>query len=93
MNKRRKGLRVQRVVKKYLEEKGCLVYIIHHTRFHKDIFNLFDGFYIKNGCVVFFQVKSNKKPKLEPFREFSLKYGVPVRVFVVKDRKGVFEYA
>jgi len=92
MNKRSKGLRAQRLVRKYLEDRGYLVYIIPHTRFSKDIFGLFDGFFIKDGVVGFFQVKSNTKPSMKPYRDFYLKYKVPSKVFVVKDRKGIFVY-
>lgn len=93
MNSIKKGLRAQRKVREYLYEHGAeLVYIIHHTRFSKDIFGLFDGFYIKEGMICFFQVKSNRKPTMKPYREFTQKYRLPTQVFVVKDRKGVFEY-
>jgi len=47
MQKRVKGLRIQRKAKQYLEDRGYLVYMIHHTRWSKDIFGLFDGFAIR----------------------------------------------
>ena len=92
VNNIRKMRRTQQKVRAHLEKKGCLVHIIHHSRFSKDLFGLFDGFYIKDGIVTLFQVKTNIKPNLKPFQEFSEKYKVPINVFVVKDRKGVVEY-
>lgn len=88
-----KGLRAQRKVKEYLlKDKDIkLIYFIHHSRWSKDIFGLFDGFYIKEGEVCFFQVKSNRKPLLEPYKEFYEKYKIPCKVFVVKDRKEIKE--
>ena len=92
MKRRLKGLRSQRKVRDYLLAKGWdKVYVIHHSRWSKDIWGLFDGFAIKKDVVMFFQVKTNKKPSMKPFREFYDKYNIPVKVFVVKDRKGVFE--
>lgn len=93
INNIRKMRRTQQKVRAYLEKKGCLVHIIHHSRFSKDLFGLFDGFYIKDGIVTFFQVKTNTKPNLKPYQDFSEKYRVPINVFVVKDRKGVMEYS
>ncbi len=92
INKIEKMRSAQRKVEKFLYENGYeLVWFIHHTRWSKDIFGLFDGFAIKEGVVVFFQVKSNEKPNMKPFREFFETYKIPVKVFVVKDRKGVYE--
>lgn len=93
INKIRKMRRTQQKVRKYLEKKGYLVHIIHHSRFSKDLFGLFDGFYIKDGSITFFQVKTNTKPNLKPYQDFLKKYKVPIKVFVVKDRKGVIEYS
>ena len=93
VNNIRKMRRTQKKVRAHLEKKGCLVHIIHHSRFSKDLFGLFDGFYIKDGIITFFQVKTNQKPNLKPYQEFSEKHNVCTKVFVVKDRKGVLEYS
>ncbi len=88
MNRRSKGLRSQRKVKEFLLSNGYdLVYVISHTRWKKDIFSLWDGFCIKNGEVIFFQVKTNSKPNMKLYREWYKKYRVAYFIAVVYDRK------
>jgi len=93
VNNYSKMRRNQKRVRDYLEKKGWLVFLIQHSRFQKDIFNLFDGFAVKKGVVMFIQIKSNKKPNIKPFRKFNKKYNIPYKIYVVKDRiKEIKEY-
>jgi len=64
MDKRAKGLRIQRKAREFLEKEGYLVYIIHHTRWSKDIFGLFDGFAIKPSFIRSVTVKDGGKEKI-----------------------------
>ena len=66
--------------------------MIQHSRWSKDIFGLFDGFAIKEGTVLFFQVKSNNKPNPKPFKEWVDKYKVPIAIFNWVDYKGLKGY-
>lgn len=91
VNTIKKGLRSQRKVRVFLESKGYLVYMIHHSRWSKDIFGLFDGFAVKDGKVMFFQVKSNKMPSIEPFIDFYKRFQIDCEIFIVKDRKDIQE--
>lgn len=78
--------RSQKRVRDHLEKNGWLVFIIQHSRFQKDIFNLFDGFAVKKDVVMFIQIKSNNKPSMKPFKEFYNKYNIPYKIYIVKDR-------
>jgi hypothetical protein len=84
-------------VRSYLEKNGYFfIYFVPHSRWQKDLVidgAKMDGFAInKDGITMFFQVKSNKKPKMQVYRDLYEKYHIVSKVFVVKDRKGVFEY-
>lgn len=92
INKRQKGNRNQLKTKQLLEGCGWLVHMIQHSRWSKDLFGLFDGFAIKSGKVLFFQVKSNSKPNPKPFKEWAETYNIPVAVFNWVDYKGVCGY-
>ncbi len=91
INTRSKGLRSQRRVKEWLlnEYKVELVYIISHSRWQKDLFNLWDGFFIKDSEVVFIQIKTNHKPNLDIYRKWYKKYRINYLIIVVYDRKGI----
>jgi len=71
-----------------MKEVGWEIYTIHHSRWSKDIFGLFDGFVIKDGILIFFQVKTNKKPRLDKYTRWVSKYGIPVILATYIDRKG-----
>jgi len=88
MNKMRRS---QRKVQKQLENAGFLVYFKPHTRWDKDIWNLFDGIAIKDGITYYLQVSSNQFHKMKPYEEFNAKYKVPILLFNVIDRKGIKE--
>jgi hypothetical protein len=89
LNCRRKMLRSQKKVKGFLENQGFMVYLIHHTRWSKDIFGVFDGFAIKDGKVYFFQVKSNSWGNFDEFKEFCEKNKLRGLFFNVEDFKGI----
>ena len=87
-NPKAKGRRNEVKTKKYLEERGWLCELVRgSSKFSKsvDFFGLFDLIALKEGIVMFVQVKSNRKPKLRPFKEFKEKYFVPIYIFVWKD--------
>ena len=102
MNKRAKGQRIERLAVKQLEDEGYLVYRVKGTtKFNKenDIFGLFDIYAIQrimhDTKHKFIQVKSNKKPNLNLFEEFTRYYkdnDVSIEVWVHKDRKGFKKY-
>ena len=69
----------------YKELGVDLVWTIQHTRFSNDIFGLWDGLFIKHEKVRFYQVKSNSKPKLQPFKEFWDKYHIPFLILICYD--------
>ena len=85
-----KGRRNELKTKQFLEKNGWLVELVKgSTKYNTsvDFFGLFDGLAIKQGLVMFFQVKSNRKCSLKPFKEFQEKYGVPIWLFVWFDYK------
>jgi len=81
--------RSQQKVRKFLEQEGHLVYFKPHTRWDKDIWNLFDGISIKDGVTYYLQVSSNQFHQMKPYEEFNKKYKVPILLFNVVDRKGI----
>ena len=100
MDRRAKGLRIQRKAREYWEDKGYLVYMIHHTRWSKDMFGLFDFFALKKNTylgvevetdelIIFGQVKANSFPPLKKYQEFKKNYPY-VRISLMNwvDRKG-----
>ena len=89
MNKYSKMRRAHFKVRKYFEKQGGLVFIIQHTRFQHDIFNLWDGFIILNGIVSFVQIKSNRFPTIKPYKDFCEKYDVNGLLINVPDRKEI----
>jgi hypothetical protein len=92
LNTIEKGNRRQRLARAYWEKKNYSVHMIHHTRWQKDIFGLFDGVAVPKSIMkkpVFFQVKSNRMPSQKPFKEWNQQHwGVKVVVMVWFDRKG-----
>ena len=81
--------RTQANLKKFLLKEYDMVYNIHHTRWSKDIFGLFDGFAVRPDEILFVQYKSNAVPNLNPYREFYFKYRLPWAVLVWVDGKGI----
>jgi hypothetical protein len=72
-----KGNRVRRKCINLLESQGWAVEVVEKTsRFVKvkDLYGCWDLICLKTGRTKFVQVKSNTKPKLDPFQEFALKY-------------------
>ncbi len=71
-----------------MKEWGWSIHTIQHSRWSKDIFNLFDGFVVKEGKILFFQIKTNKKPRKESYVKWVSKYGIPVILATYFDRRG-----
>lgn len=93
INRRAKGMRVERKAVESLELQGFLVYRVRGSsnRFNlnNDIFGLFDILCCKGGETRLIQVKSSQKPNLKPFAEFKAKYPqFNVEIWVWKARKG-----
>jgi hypothetical protein len=89
MNKYAKMRRVHRKARDFLEKDGWLVYIVPHTRFSKDLFNLWDAVAIKHGIVAFVQIKSNSWGSVKPLREFAMKHNVLCMIIRYDDRKDI----
>ena len=94
VHKRNKGNRIERLAVKELEDDGWKVYRVKgSTKFNKnvDIFGLFDILAIKkvinNTLYKFIQVKSNKKPTLEPFKAFVNEYQDDYNLFEIWVKK------
>jgi len=89
MNPYEKMRRSNAKLRKYLEGRGFLVDFIIHTRFKKDLFNLFDFIALKDGKAYFGQGKSNSMPSKGIYRDFVVKYKQNVMLANIQDRKGV----
>ncbi|MEK6884447.1 MAG: hypothetical protein AABY22_32745 [Nanoarchaeota archaeon] len=104
MNTRRKGQRTELKAVQQLKKDGWITYQVKGSLiFNKnvDIFGLFDIFALKkitqeNSPLFtikrrFIQVKTNRKPDLNPFRHFKKNYGdglTLIEIWIWKDRKG-----
>lgn len=88
MNKIRKMQRTNQKVRVYLEKMGATkVWIKQHTRFEKDIWGLFDGFYIDpERKIVLMQIKTNKFGSVKRIEKFAKLHGVPCEIIMFKDR-------
>lgn len=62
-------------------------WFIQHSRFHKDIWGLFDGFTIdRHGATHYIQVKSNSWPSARSYLEFVKKRPlIKIMLFNVRD--------
>lgn len=82
--------RVQAKAKEYLEGKGWKVWMIHHTRFQKDIFSLFDGLAIdKKLGVALIQIRSGSLPSMKPYKLFKKAYPtITIILLAWVNRKG-----
>lgn len=93
MGARSKGNRNEVKAVKELETNGWLVYRVKGaTRFNKnvDIFGLFDIVAKKGKKIKWVQVKSNRRPPMEPFKVFKDTYCSSyesVEVWVYRDYK------
>lgn len=77
MSNRRKGARSEMKAVKELESDGYLVYRVKgSTKWNAnvDIFGIFDIIARKEKFTRWVQVKTNNKPKMEPFKEFFDRY-------------------
>ena len=97
MNKRKKGRGNVRKAIKLLVSDGWFAECVEKTgRFvkQKDLFGLWDIVGVRPGFFpLFIQVKTNKKPNLEPFVEFLKKFGgIDGQVWVYRDREGFVYY-
>lgn len=89
MNRYAKMRRVNAKLRKEWESKGWIVHFEPHTRFHKDMFNLFDGVLLRPiDEPHFFQVKSNAWPKLKLYQDFVKKWNCTALLVRHRDRKG-----
>lgn len=82
-------------VRKFAESKGYQVFQIHHTRWQKDVFGLWDQIWVKKGEVIWVQVKTNQKPpkkEMEKFKSWCKEYRQKGLIVVVKDRKPIEVY-
>ena len=99
MNARRKGSGNELKAVKELERQGWFVYRVKgSTKYNKnvDIFGLFDLVAKKGLETIWVQVKTNKKPKMDKFRNFYAKhcsFYESVEVWVYKDYKGLTRYS
>jgi len=75
--------------KKWLSERGYIIYVCPHTRFQKDAFGIADMIALKDGKVWFIQVKTNSSGMKDIYREFCDKYKVNIMLIVFKDRKKI----
>ena len=95
INRIAKGRRSMLKVRKFAESKGYQVFQIHHTRWQKDVFGLWDQIWVKKGEVVWVQVKTNQKPpkkEMEKFKSWCKEYQQKGLIIVVKDRKPIEVY-
>lgn len=70
-----KGNRNKRKCAEFYREKGWIVEDVeNNSRFaiRKDLFNLFDLLAIKEGVVMFIQVKSNRPPTQKPYGKWAM---------------------
>jgi len=84
INNYAKMRRTHAKAKAYLKERGWKVWLIHHTRFQKDIWGLFDGIAVREpkyiSCPVrdsrmaFLQIKSGSLPSTTKYRLFKKAY-------------------
>lgn len=91
VNNYAKMRRTQAKAKAYLESKGWKVWLIQHTRFQKDIWNLFDGISLHQNerTMAFLQIKSGRLPNLKPYKLFLKRYPfVKIILLAWVDRKG-----
>ena len=86
MNTITKMRRTQRMVKRYLEQRGFKVWFIHHTRFQKDIWGLFDAFCISREGTAMVQAKSGRFPPMLDFITFSKAFPSVSVMLVAVDR-------
>jgi|GEM_PF-5555038 hypothetical protein len=92
---------VNKKCKEYLKSIGYdFIYLVPHSRWNLDIsvcvgnglFAKFDGFALRKGEICFFQFKSNQKPQMKPYEAFRKMFGLPAKVIVYYDRKGIREF-
>jgi len=85
MNKITKMRRTNQKATRFYRKHGYMVFIKPHTRWNKDIFNLFDGIIIGNGTAKLVQIKSNQFARTKEIEDFAKKYNVPCEIIVFKD--------
>lgn len=85
-----KGRRSMRKARAFAESLGFIVFQIHHTRYQKDIFHLWDQIWIGEGYAVWVQVKTNRYPskkEIKKYLDWCEKYKQIGTIFLVRDRK------
>lgn len=90
INRRAKGLRIQRKLRDMLECQGYMVYMVAHSRHQKDMWNLWDGVSLKRNEVFFLQSKTNitgLESKTRQHKEFCERYNVKGKIFNWIDKK------
>jgi len=94
MSNRAKGKRTIRKAKDFYSEKGWQIEDVEKSgKYTKetDLFGLFDLVGIKDGQVLFVQVKTNRPATQAPFKEFAKKHcgdAILVHVYTHYDYKG-----
>lgn len=90
MNTHKKMLRNQRLAREWLESRGFKVWFIHHTRYQKDIWGLFDGIAIHKDGVAMVQVKGHSLPPVRDFVVFSRAFPSVSVLLMAQRRKGFY---
>lgn len=94
VNTRQKGNRSVRKARDYYEEQGWKTDVVEKTGkfiFEKDLYGLFDVVGIKKNQVIFVQVKTNRPPTREPFKDFAKDYAgknLRIQSYTWYDRRG-----
>lgn len=80
--------RTNQKVRAYLEKRGVQkIFIKEHSRFSKDIWGLFDGFYIDTERgIVLMQIKTNRFSGMKSIEDFAKLHRVPCEIIMFKDR-------
>lgn len=89
VHKYSKMRRSQARVRKLFERLGGVIWFAPHTRFSKDIFNLFDFVLLLDGETYFGQVKSNSFPPQKVYEDFARRHKVRAILINVRDRRGI----
>lgn len=92
MNTYAKMRRGNAKVKEYLKKKGIeYIHIQPHSRYFKDIFGVGDILYIEKGKLKIGQIKTNSWGDLRAVKKFVKDTGIPITVFMVRDRNEIKE--
>jgi hypothetical protein len=81
--------RTNQKVREYYKTKGInKIFIKEHSRWNKDIFGVFDGFFIHPHYGVFFiQIKTNQFGPINKIERFVTENKVNAEIIMFKDRE------